>query len=277
MHGWKDAFQMMFARKELQGMWSRLHSLSTRGLGYGNWNPEANGEFRLLTACASQCAAAGVDFVFFDVGANEGEFAHLVRRLSRDARIHCFEPNPHTYARLASRFEGDARARVHNIGLGDKQDHMVLYEPAPRQGSTVASFYPDVFRNSGDLAKHEVAVETLDGFVAMQGIDRITYLKLDVEGFEGAVLQGAKNTIARGMVDLIHLEMNHHNCIAGLNIYKLSGMLADYSIYKILPNGLYPMVSPQSPYHERIESYRLINLACIRNASPLHAALVKAH
>jgi FkbM family methyltransferase len=277
MPDWKDAFQMVFARKELQGMWSRLHSLSTRGLGYGNWNPAANGEFRLIASCAKHCAAAGVDLVFLDVGANEGEFARHVRRLSPDARIHAFEPNPHTYARLAARFDGDARAWVHNIGLGDKQGLMVLYEPAPRPGSTVASFYPDVFRNSGELARHTVAVETLDNVVAAHGIDRITYLKLDVEGFEGAVLDGARDTIGRGMVDLIHLEMNHHNCIAGLNIYKLTALLPDYSIYKILPNGLYPMVSPQSPYHERIESYRLINLACIRNASPLHTALVRAH
>jgi len=277
MENWKDAFQFVFARKELQGMWSRLHSLSTRGLGYGNWNPEANGEFRLIEKCLAHCSKSGTDFSFFDVGANEGDFSLHVRRMAPQSQIHCFEPNPHTHLRLASRFEGDINTQIHNLGLSDHPGHMDLWEPAPTQGSNIASFLPEVFHEKEGLAQYSVETQTLDDFVAARGIAHITYLKIDVEGYEGAVLKGSETAISRGMIDLIHLEMNHHNCIAGLSIYKLAKMLDGYSIFKILPNGLYPLVSKESPYHEKIESYRLINLACIRNGSPLLGALLNVH
>jgi hypothetical protein len=48
-----------------------------------------------------------------------------------------------------------------------------------------------------NVFRHEVAVETIDGFVASRGIDRLDLIKADIEGWEMQMLLGAQATLAR--------------------------------------------------------------------------------
>jgi hypothetical protein len=51
-----------------------------------------------------------------------------------------------------------------------------------------------------------VPVTTLDRFAATRGIDRVSLLKIDVEGFEPEVLRGAKGLLRAGAIDLVLFE-----------------------------------------------------------------------
>lgn len=55
--------------------------------------------------------------------------------------------------------------------------------------------------------------------------DRRDYLKIDVEGFERFVLEGARGLIGAGRIGLAHLEMNEHNVVSGLNLHMLGKLL----------------------------------------------------
>ena len=55
-----------------------------------------------------------------DIGANEGQFLRLARRLWPDAHVHSFEPLPEVFGVLAKVSASLGQSSVHNTGLGDK-------------------------------------------------------------------------------------------------------------------------------------------------------------
>ncbi len=127
------------------------------------------------------------DGVFADVGSNWGYFPLLVAsRSSFGGRIHAFEPIPSTYADLAdivAQAGLDPWIEPHHaaVGAGEGTVKMKL----PRHSGLAA-----IDESGGGI---EVPLVSLDSFAW----DRLDVLKVDVEGFEGAVFEGARETLAR--------------------------------------------------------------------------------
>jgi hypothetical protein len=59
--------------------------------------------------------------------------------------------------------------------------------------------------------KEKIAVETIDDFIKINGINEIDLLKIDTEGYEINVLNGAKNTLLNNQIKLIFLEVGLDN------------------------------------------------------------------
>ncbi len=129
--------------------------------------------------------AKGGDFV--DVGANLGVY---VKHLANSSRlVHAIEPAQETYLRLLHNTMHLKNVRYYNLALGDKAAKRRL------------NLHHDSGRNSL-LAKHsdfystqEVEVKCLDAL--MSGNDFVNLLKIDAEGFELEILEGAHLTIER--------------------------------------------------------------------------------
>jgi FkbM family methyltransferase len=164
-------------------------------------------------------------------------------------KLHAFEPNPSSYARLAARFAGRRKVYTHAVGLSDRQTTLELADYADTDGSTHASFSPEGMATilptrreahpARALSFTSVPVTTLDAFVAQHCIPEIDYLKLDVEGHERAVLLGAQETVADRRVRSLQIEINAHNAITGFSLYQMKSLLPGYVMYKVLPDGLY--------------------------------------
>lgn len=123
-----------------------------------------------------------------DVGANRGQFALLARHLWPNARIHSFEPVPSAATVLDELFRQDSMHVVHRFALGSQEEHRVIRVPANDDWS---SFVVDFAR-----ADHiTVPIRTLDGLDLE--INGPTLMKIDVQGFEMAVLHGACGTLPR--------------------------------------------------------------------------------
>ncbi|HKJ23400.1 MAG TPA: FkbM family methyltransferase [Myxococcota bacterium] len=144
----------------------------------------------------------------FDVGANVGQSVPRLRDAFAAATIHCFEPGQRAFATLETAAAGDARVRCHRLALGA--------DPGPgrleRRGSFGEKSVLSV--GEGDDAREPVAIDTLDAFCAREGIEHVGYLKIDTEGHDLLVLQGASGLLARG-VDAIEVEtgMGHDNAL----------------------------------------------------------------
>ena len=83
---------------------------------------------------------------------------------------------------------------------------------------------------------------TVDEFCAANQIDRIHFLKIDVEGHELAVLRGANRMIGGGKVDYIQFEFGGCNIDSRTFFQDFWYMLHNqYDIYRIVPTGLYPI------------------------------------
>lgn len=136
--------------------------------------------------------------VFLDIGANLGYYSlELSRRLGPRATMHAFEPNPPTYDRLRRHIQVNGRQGsiiAHRMALSDRVGQARMTNLPGNSGAT---------RLDDGEKGFDVAVSTVDAFVAEQKLERIDAMKLDVEGFEANVLRGAVQSMARFKPHLI--------------------------------------------------------------------------
>jgi FkbM family methyltransferase len=144
--------------------------------------------------------------VFLDVGSHFGYYALRVASATKDdARVYAFEPITHNHARLSEniRLNGFCRVKTVRTAVSD------------REGEAVFALPPGANQGSGHVADsraassgtERVALTTIDRFVDSEGLDRVDFIKIDVEGMEIRALTGAAATIARWGPDLI-VELN---------------------------------------------------------------------
>jgi len=142
------------------------------------------------------------DGIFFDVGAHVGLISFQTLAARPAAQIHAFEPHPV----VAGRYESNnalngGTAQLSRVGLSDRPGSL------PYDTSTYA------IGGAGDA---EIPVLTLDRYVADHGVRTVHILKVDVEGHELAVLQGARAALEEGRIRAVTLEaMEEHGDTAG--------------------------------------------------------------
>ncbi len=121
----------------------------------------------------------------FDIGGNIGSFALLFEKTNPAATIYSFEPHPYTFKRLKENLDLN-HSNIHacNIGLGDKKDKIKMYEVDSHDIGM-----NKMFKEEQDYPSVLVDVDKLDDF--WKDRSAVDFIKIDVEGFEHAVLTGA--------------------------------------------------------------------------------------
>lgn len=143
--------------------------------------------------------AGGVSVVF-DVGANEGQTVVKIRRVLPLAHIFSFEPVPSTFARLAANFAGIAGVECVQSAVGDSEGHVeITASPTSGQNTIHLSAKPGA-------PTITVPVTTVDAFARRHGVDVIDLLKIDTEGYETAVLEGARGMLEAGRIRFVLAE-----------------------------------------------------------------------
>ncbi|MSR23000.1 MAG: FkbM family methyltransferase [Gemmatimonadetes bacterium] len=145
--------------------------------------------------------------VCVDVGANIGLFtcvtAHAV---GPSGRVFAFEPEPRNVARLRR-----------NVTLNGFADRVSLIEKAVAEDSDEVTFFRHAATHSGWGALHRdpghesqktVASVGLDAFLASEGIQEVALLKIDVEGAELRIMEGARGSLEHRRFRFILAEYN---------------------------------------------------------------------
>jgi FkbM family methyltransferase len=169
-----------------------------------------------------------------DVGAHEGCYVYWLRRYAR--HVIGFEPLPVLAEALVNKF--GASITVRNLALSREAGKAVLRIPLI-DGILVqgcASLSPSV---NADLPTHrDIEVRT----AALDEIYRgdVGFMKIDVEGFEDAVLDGAVKTINRCRPNLL-IEIDERMAPGGIaRVSKWLGRF-DYQGFYVRPNRLVPI------------------------------------
>ncbi|MBW4551067.1 MAG: FkbM family methyltransferase [Aphanocapsa sp. GSE-SYN-MK-11-07L] len=150
--------------------------------------------------------------IIFDVGANVGRTAKRFRSLFPEANIFCFEPFPSSFERLSSAFTNDPAIECHQLALADVPGISRL---TVNQSSATNSLLTSDARAANywgpnlldTQAEIEVKTETVDRFCERKGLKHLDILKLDVQGAEFSVLEGARELLQNQCIDLIYMEM----------------------------------------------------------------------
>lgn len=142
--------------------------------------------------------------LFLDVGANQGVAIDVFLRKNRSCRIHSFEPNPHVFTRLHARFKANSRVKLHNFGLGEEDGRFMLFVPVYRGYEfdglgTLSPEFSDTWFSQGLYFYNPKHLQMRERNCEIRRLDDLDlapfFMKVDVEGFELAVMRGGKETI----------------------------------------------------------------------------------
>jgi FkbM family methyltransferase len=142
----------------------------------------------------------GVDLVL-DVGANVGQYGQQLRDLGFRGRIVSFEPLRAAYQALSRRVARDADWTALPYALGDSDGTAELHVSEKNVFSSLQapeSLLAAMDSTAAMVAKEGVEVHRLDTlFGELRGSARSVWLKLDVQGHEARVLDGAAGSLAQ--------------------------------------------------------------------------------
>jgi FkbM family methyltransferase len=237
-----NSYRKIFSRAIFRRVNTALFHMSLRGLGILNWeNDRISGERYLITTILPKVIESDPP-LFFDVGANIGDYSSALLNRFPKAFIHAFEPHPRNYLHLTERITS-SNIKAHNIAIGVSREKSILYDRADYDGSLHASLHEAVISeiHKQNTVKFEIVVETLDHFVEREGINYIDFMKIDTEGNELAVLQGASELIEKGNIGCIHFEFNEMNIISRVFFRDFRKILKNYELFRLLPNDLLPL------------------------------------
>lgn len=237
---WRD----LTGRPSLYWLHRKLFWLSLKGMGISSSEDAvASGEAGFLDAWAGTMPGAAP--VVFDVGAHQGSWARLVLERVPGARVHCFEPHPDSFRRLQAALQG--RVTFNRCALDRAVGKARFYDYAARtpggSGSEHASLHPGVFGQVHHAATRSwgVRLDTVDAYCRAAGIARVDLLKVDTEGNELRVLQGAKGLLGRRAIGAIQFEFNGMSAVGRSFMADFEALLKGYTLHRLLRHGLLPL------------------------------------
>jgi len=231
--------------------------------GEGNGDFETNGERLLLESLAKDLR------IVLDVGAHTGDWTSMLLTLnSRIEHVYAFEPCSSTFARL-QRQPFPPAVKLRQMALSSHDGTAPIYVLND-------SGLGNTFHNRRGLeASHgvettdrteTVSIRALDSFVAEEKVDQIDLMKIDAEGHEMEVMEGARETLIAGAISRIQFEYGGSYIDARRLLRDAFDFLLPlkYRLFVISGRGLLPC--PR--YHQSLENYRYKNLLALHENVP---------
>jgi FkbM family methyltransferase len=226
--------------------------------GYENLNYDLtqNGESFVLARLADLGAG-----VFFDVGANAGDWTLAAKKAMPAAHIHAFEIVPHTAATLTERLAGVEGVVVNAVGLAEREGEVQVRR---RPGRSVHASMIDAPLLPGE-GRLTARTTTGDHYVADHNINKIDLLKIDVEGAEHLVLAGFEKTLAAGAIACVQFE---YGKIAVYTRYFLRHFYDFFEERGYMVGKVYPNYVDFRGYAPEHEDFRGPNYLAVRKDRP---------
>ncbi|WHZ21603.1 MAG: hypothetical protein OJF47_000715 [Nitrospira sp.] len=158
--------------------------------------------------------------LFIDVGANVGSYSILACS-AIGARGYAFEPIPSTYSRLINNIHLnhlENRTKCLNIGIGREEGSLAFSDS---MGACNHALAP----GERCVGTTVVNVSTLDTVLKDESPD---LMKIDVEGYETPVLQGAEATLKKQTLHSVIMELNGNGLRYGFDELFIIEMMFDY-------------------------------------------------
>ena len=260
------------AKKILKYRHYYLENFARRYSGKSNMNPDKNGEYLVLKKALYTTKG---DFIYFDGGANIGDnllFLNKIKTKFDSLNIFSFavEATPSTFKLLQKRAKNSNTTFI-NKALSNEEGELDFYIESKenktninsRQGSNSA--LPHYYLNDGE--KITIPATTIDAIIRKYNLKKIDFLKLDIEGYEYRALQGASNSMLKGIIKFIQLEYNQTWILSGASIKDIFDLCEkyDYELYRICSKELLKITY----YHYLLDDFVYCNLLLIKKGCNL--------
>ena len=176
--------------------------------------------------------------VVLDIGAHHGYYTLLAsQKVGPLGRVIAFEPSPRERSRLLQHLQMNscANVQVEETALGEADGRAELYVVRGR-GTGCNSLRPPAVREATDAT--QVRVTRLDDYIRNHDLPRVDFVKMDVEGAELTVLQGATEFLERRPRPVIFCEVQDMRTRAwGYPAREIVGFLRDRGFRWCVPSA----------------------------------------
>jgi FkbM family methyltransferase len=156
------------------------------------------------------------DEVFFDVGANLGQYIiRIKRKFKNGVKIYAFEPVLNNYNILSDHISKNYKnVEIEQYAVSDEDGVAVLYIPLI---DNIEIDYENRKMYYSKFVKQYIQKITIDNYVSAKNICRIDYLKVDTEGNDERVIKGALKSINKFKPIIFCEDMESQETLAILN------------------------------------------------------------
>lgn len=253
----KKLLNPLLGNLKFQPLFEFLQQLSLYGMHVGRGGSKDDSGEGIAIQYVAEKLKDEKQVLVFDVGANIGTYAVLLNdELKERGKIFSFEPSQITFKKLQENMKHIPAVSAYNFGMGSEDAVLTLF--SNKDASGLASVYHrNLDHLNIDMNKTEaIEIRTVDGFCKTNHIEHIHFLKIDVEGHEIKVLEGAKLMLNAKQIDFIQFEFGGCNIDSRTYFQDFYYLLKDdYQIYRIVRNGLYPI----KQYKEIYEAFLTTN------------------
>ena len=169
-----------------------------------------------------------------DVGAHRGESLGKYLGHFRNAKIFALEPSKESFGLLKQQFGIEPRVTFFNEAAGAATGTATLFM---KTNTSTHSLRPA----AGVVGEETVNVTTLDAFCEREKIETVSLCKIDTEGADMQVLQGAEKMLAAQRIHLVQVEAStRHDTDYFSSFFEMSQLLAKHNyelfgIYEQMP------------------------------------------
>jgi len=156
-----------------------------------------------------------------DIGANVGVFTKTAHFVFPESDIHAFEPLGECYDELCRLKNQIANLTCHNIALGAESKETIIHHNAYHYSSSLLEMedtHKEMFPFTSRETPETVRVEKLDSVLEATSIRRPILIKIDVQGFEKQVLEGARKTLE--YIDYMICELSFVELYRGQPLFR---------------------------------------------------------
>ena len=176
--------------------------------------------------------------VVYDIGANIGLYTVLLARVVGDqGKMVAFEPEEQSYSHLLDNLSLNGLTGVRCIrkALGEEAGEGKLFV---RDGVSIPSLSAlPASDRKGQVTCERVEVEKGDRLVAQENLPLPRAVKIDVEGYEYAVIAGLRHTLAQPACKLVGCEIHPHLLPAGVHAESVRELLQSLGFARIDRQG----------------------------------------
>jgi len=188
------------------------------------------------------------NMTFFDIGANIGFFSLLAGKKEPTASVYAFEPCSWTFGILKRNIALNdlQNVKAYRFALGNKEGKALLKLNAwglDGLNTIGQPTHPDC----RIVGEEEVPLITLDRFIAQHNIQRVDLMKVDVEGAELLVFEGAYQLLSRNDAPLILYEGYSWNTKGfGYHPVEIMWLLKDHGYFLFVLDSKSERLIPRS-------------------------------
>lgn len=204
-----------------------------------------------------------------DIGGNRGVYAYQLCQLG--AKVEVFEPNPACLEVLSAWAANKPNIAVHPVALSSQAGSANLHIPIDTAG---------VEHDASASLEHGDFALARDAFVTLQTLDsyqfeNVSFIKIDVEGHECSVIEGAIATLASSKPALLIEIEQRHNSRPIAEIFKM--ILGNgFQGFFISNNALLPIKDFDVAYHQAPQNFGVAMSPYINNFIFLHTEKLDA-